>query len=167
MLCQKCFKNKATVKITEIINGEEKEIYLCEKCALSLGFQKTVKELPELFHSLMMNVFDENSSVPSRHLSSIKCPYCGTTWEDFKRTGLLGCDKCYEAFHDQILKVLKQIHGNTHHIGSRPTGQKTPVVQNLSKLQDELQKAIESEAFERAARLRDQIRELQSKITQE
>jgi len=165
MLCQKCFKNKATVKITEVINGEEKELYLCEKCALSLGLQKTVKQLPELFHSLMVDVLKEDSPPSARHSVSLKCPYCGTTWDDFMRSGLLGCDKCYEAFHVQIRQVLKQIHGNTHHIGSRPSGQKAPVIQNLNKLQEELKKAVQNEAFEKAARLRDQIRELQSKIT--
>ncbi len=167
MLCQKCFKNKATVKITEIINGEEKELYLCEKCALSLGIQKTVKQLPELFQSLMVDVFKEEPSLPARHSASLKCPYCGTTWDDFKRTGLLGCDRCYETFYPQLQGVLKQIHGNTHHIGSRPSGQKTPVVQNLKKLQEELKKAVAEEAFEKAAHLRDQIRELQGKITQD
>ncbi len=167
MLCQKCFKNKATVKITEVINGEEKELYLCEKCALSLGLENTVKQLPEFFHSLMVDVLKEDSLPAIRRSASIKCPYCGTTWDDFKRTGLLGCDKCYEAFHVQILKVLKQIHGNTRHIGSRPSGQKAPVIQNLTKLQEELKKAVQDEAYEKAARLRDQIRELQGKITQD
>jgi len=167
MLCQKCFKNNATVKITEVINGKEKELYLCEKCALSLGIQKTVKQLPELFQSLMIDVLKEDSPPPARHSVSLKCPYCGTTWDDFKRTGLLGCDKCYETFHAQLQRVLRQIHGNTRHMGNRPFGQKTPIVQNLERLQEELKKAVAEEAFEKAARLRDQIRELQAKITQD
>ncbi|NOY77430.1 MAG: hypothetical protein GXO76_06120 [Calditrichaeota bacterium] len=155
------------MKITEVINGKEKELYLCEKCALSLGLQKTVKQLPELFQSLMVDVFKEEAAPPVRHSVSLKCPHCGTTWDDFKRTGLLGCDRCYEAFRVQLERVLKQIHGNTHHMGSRPSGQKTPVVQNLERLQEELKKAVAEEAFEKAARLRDQIRELQGNVKQD
>ncbi len=170
MLCQKCFKNEATVKIVQIVNGQKQELSLCQSCAVELGFEKAAKELqlPQLIGSLVLDILKkETNSLPSvseRQPNSPKCPYCGTTWEDFKRTGLLGCDKCYDAFHDEIKKVLKQIHGNTQHIGSRPSTVKTPVVQNLAKLRQELKKAVENEEFEKAARLRDQIRELQSQV---
>ncbi len=173
MLCQKCLKNEATVKVVQIVNGKKKELSLCQSCAIEMGFEKAAKELqlPQLFGSLVLDILKKETDtappVSKRQTGSLKCPYCGTTWEDFKRTGLLGCDKCYDAFHDEIKKVLKQIHGNARHIGSRPSSVKTPVVQNLAKLRQELKKAVENEEYEKAARLRDQIRELQNQVKED
>ncbi|GBD94379.1 UvrB/uvrC motif protein [bacterium BMS3Abin05] len=165
MLCQKCLKKQATVKIAQIISGKQKEIYLCEECALSMGFDNAMKQLPKLFNNLMLDVSEKDLAITERHPSIMKCPSCGATWDEFKRTGLLGCDKCYDVFHDQIVKVLKQIHGNARHIGSRPVSQRKPIIQNLSKLKEALKKSIANEEFEKAARLRDQIRELQGKVS--
>ena len=33
MLCENCGKNHANVQYTEIINGEKKQIFLCEECS--------------------------------------------------------------------------------------------------------------------------------------
>ena len=168
MLCQKCFQNEATVKVVQVVNGKKQELSLCQSCAIEMGFEKAAKELqlPKLFGSLILDILKKESSstLPARQATSLTCPYCGTTWEDFKQTGLLGCDKCYEVFYGELKKVLKQIHGNTRHIGSRPSTQKKPVVQNLAKLRQELKKAVENEEFEKAARLRDQIRELRTRV---
>ena len=40
MLCQNCGKNEVNFRYTQVINGEKKEIELCDKCAKKLGLER-------------------------------------------------------------------------------------------------------------------------------
>ncbi len=167
MLCQHCFKKTATVNVTQVIGTEKKELNLCIECAGSLGLQKSITNLPQIFTSLMLNILkekDKQSTLPVRQAPSAHCPYCDYTWEDFKRTGFLGCDRCYSSFYDQIKQVLKQIHGSTKHIGFHPRQETVDLLdQNLSFLEWAMQAALVKEDYEKAAELRDKIRSLKQK----
>jgi protein arginine kinase activator len=85
--------------------------------------------------------------------------------------GRFGCSECYEAFRKQIDPLLKRIHGTNRHIGKVPlsTGPAGPVpeekknLQDIKSLKSLLEKAIQSENFEEAARLRDSIRDMENK----
>ena len=37
MLCQNCGKNEANVRYTQIVNGNKKEMVLCQECAEKMG----------------------------------------------------------------------------------------------------------------------------------
>ena len=176
MLCQHCYKKTATIQITQIINNKKEELYLCQECVEKLGLNKMLSQLPQVFTGLMVDILKEKkkqmfpkqvsqTGLPARHQEDIRCPYCGASWEDFKRTGLLGCDKCYQSFHSQVQDLLRQIHGNTRHIGNRPQKKRAflPEV-DLVLLRKSLNEAIRKEEYEKAAELRDNIRELEGKI---
>jgi protein arginine kinase activator len=45
------------------------------------------------------------------------CPECGTKLSHFYRTYMLGCPKCYISFREEIIPVLREIHGATFHTG--------------------------------------------------
>ncbi|MFA6358334.1 MAG: UvrB/UvrC motif-containing protein, partial [Candidatus Omnitrophota bacterium] len=81
----------------------------------------------------------------------------------------LGCGECYNIFRKYLAPLLKRIHGSNQHIGKSPLKAKPTVPRGIKKkiglqeLKDNLQKAIQVEAFEDAARLRDQIKELENK----
>lgn len=168
MLCQKCFKKNATITITQIVNNEQKELSLCEECAEKMGFHQAISHLPQIFTGLMLDILkykEKQSSLPVRHAESGRCPACGLRWDDFKRTGLLGCDQCYFTFHNQLKDVLKRIHGNTKHIGRQPgLKEELNLSQNLAFLQRALQEAIAKEEYEKAAEFRDKIRSLKQKL---
>ena len=167
MLCQHCFKKTATVNVTQVVGGEKKELNLCADCAENLGLQKAISNLPQIFTGLMMNILkekDKQSSLPVRQTLSERCPFCNYSWDDFKRTGLLGCDHCYSSFYDQIKEVLRRIHGSTKHIGFHPRQETVDLFdQNLSFLEWALQEALVKEDYEKAAELRDKIRTLKQK----
>jgi protein arginine kinase activator len=97
--------------------------------------------------------------------SKLKCPKCGLTYEDFKKVGRLGCGECYTAFRDALLPLLKRIHGSNQHCGKSPkkAAKVVKAKNELLELKDKLQKAIQREEFEEAAKLRDKIRELEKK----
>jgi protein arginine kinase activator len=162
MLCDVCGKNQATVHLTEIIDEQMNELHLCEECAR----QKSVQMEQQFgLSDLLAGLAEFEQPVQEKELTSLKCPNCGLSYADFKKIGRLGCGECYSGFKKYLAPLLKKIHGSSQHVGKSPL-RVTKVLKKKIDLQDlrlELQKAIESEAFEEAARLRDQIKELEKK----
>jgi protein arginine kinase activator len=166
MVCDVCGKNPATVHLTEIIDEQMNELHLCEECARKKSAAMEQQfGLSDLLAGLAN--FDKGGQSEEKEAAS-KCPSCGLSYKDFKKIGRLGCGDCYAAFKKYLSPLLKRIHGANIHYGKSPvrmlakssSGRKKP---DLQDLRSRLQKAIESEAYEEAARLRDQIRELQEK----
>jgi protein arginine kinase activator len=64
---------------------------------------------------------------------------------------------------------LKRIHGSTQHFGKSPKKMTKPVKakNELQELKEKLQKAIQKEEFEEAAKLRDKVREMEKKSNKE
>jgi protein arginine kinase activator len=93
------------------------------------------------------------------------CPVCGLTWNNFKQTGLMGCPHDYQMYESKLLPLLKRAQeGAGEHVGKVPRKKQTQEndrqVTSL-RLRRELQKAIDAENYEQAARLRDQLRTLE------
>lgn len=163
MQCDICHKNEATVHLTEIIDNQITELHLCEECARQKGSQM---EQHFGLADLLAGLADLGQQFEAPGKAEIKCPNCGLSYQDFRRVGRLGCSECYEAFKESLGILLKRIHGSTQHLGSCPSGPVMTAVQKKSELEllrVRLQKAIETEAFEEAARLRDRIRVLETK----
>jgi len=160
MLCDICGKREATVHLTEIVNEKVTKLHLCEECAREKG-----QEMEEHFglSDLLAGLADLGSTATTEVVESIKCPSCGFTYQDFKKAGRLGCSECYEAFKKQLAPLLKRIHGADRHVGKIPVqvGKTVNDARNLQELKMKMEKAIQSEEFEEAARLRDKIRELE------
>ncbi|MBI5124560.1 MAG: UvrB/UvrC motif-containing protein, partial [Candidatus Omnitrophica bacterium] len=64
--------------------------------------------------------------------------------------------------------LLKRIHGSDRHIGKVPLkgGKTIKDTRTLQDLKVQLEKAIQTEEFEEAAKLRDKIRDLERKTFQ-
>lgn len=166
MLCDICGKNQATVHLTEIINEQMNELHLCEQCA-----QTKSQEMEQQFGlSDLLAGMVESGKPPmlEKETATLKCPNCKLTYIDFKKIGRLGCGECYTTFKKYIGPLLRRIHGSGQHMGKSPLkvtkGLKNKI--DLHDLRLKLQNAIELEAFEEAARIRDQIKEFESKQPQ-
>ena len=167
MLCDVCGKNPATVHLTEIIDDSMNELHLCEDCAAHKSEQMESQfGLSDLLAG-MAEFTKPNKE--TEVAEALKCPNCGLTYVDFRKLGRLGCGECYNTFKKYLAPLLKRIHGSAQHFGKIPlkiarvTRKKT----DLQDLRNKLQKAIEEEAFEEAARIRDQIKELETKHAQD
>jgi protein arginine kinase activator len=92
----------------------------------------------------------------------IKCPRCGFTQADFKKSGRLGCPECYKTFAEGLEGLLKTMHKGTRHAGKVPEALRESREQadRLKSLQKKLDKAIKEEDFEQAAQLRDELKQL-------
>ncbi len=163
MLCDICGKNEATVHLTEIINDQVTKLHLCEGCAKEKG-----AEMEEHFglSDLLAGLSDLGAGLEPEMTESVKCANCGLSYQNFRKTGRLGCSECYEAFKKQLGPILKRIHGTDRHIGKVPlkSGKVLNEMNVLQELRQRMEKAIQFEEFEEAARLRDEIKKLEEKM---
>ena len=165
MTCNLCGTNEATIHLTEIVNSQMIEIHLCETCAQEKGTSfKTHFNLDDLLSGITLETGKPAKTGEKK--ATVCCPECGLTYEDFGKTGRLGCATCYEAFSKLLTPLIKRVQRATHHIGKKPSKVAGPVraTHDLRILQDRLRKSIQSEAFEEAAQIRDEIKQIEDKI---
>lgn len=171
--CQICGK-RASIFLTQIINGQATELALCEECAKAKGLfdpqsltlaekffpeefrQRVDKLINELGHAQQ---HDKDKAVP--HLpetdSLTQCPTCRFTLEDFRQTGRLGCPDCYQVFAGEIDSDAPRPGTES---GQEEDTKNLNGFELRRSLEQLLQKAIAREDYEEAAQLRDRLREL-------
>ena len=158
--CDHCDK-PATIHLTEIVGGQKTEKHLCEDCAAGEGI--TVKAnvpISQLLESFILQTTDSEAEAPDAQ----RCEICGMTFSEFRSSGLLGCPNDYDAFEESLQPLLERAHeGMSQHIGKVPhRADGDQKRQNaILRLRAELKAAVTSEDYERAAALRDQIKELE------
>lgn len=161
MLCDICKKNEATIHLTQIVEGKMLKVDLCETCSKAKGIQETAGfSLADLLVGL------GSAEEMKAELPGVRCPVCGFSQADFKKTGRLGCSACWEAFEAGLASLLKAMHKSDRHIGKVP-GKAAHTIAISEKIQEytrDLEKAVSAEKYEEAAQIRDQIRELESKL---
>ena len=163
MLCSHCGIKDANFHYKHISGGKLTELHLCSDCATELGY---IKSNDNAFG--LGSLFGDFLSAPKAYAQSpgaVKCPSCSTTFDTVRRTGFLGCDKCYEVFSAPIEGILSKIQPATVHKGklSGADGKKIERDNTLKNLKEDLQRAIIEEKYEQAAVIRDKIKELEKK----
>lgn len=168
MICQNCHKNVATVTVIEIppsdASGQGQphpvEQQLCEMCAQARNLphapvqKKTLGDIWKLL---------QNSSQKPLGEPGVTCPECGMTREEFRMKGRIGCARDYEIFAEDVNEILERVHGSTHHVGRAPgvSPEELTRMRSITCLKRDLDVAIRDEAYENAARIRDELRELE------
>jgi len=115
MFCDVCQTKEATVFLTQIVEGKMQKVNLCEGCSKEKGVNDpTGFALADLLLGLGAAQEIEKNPVGSR------CPVCGFSQADFKKTGRLGCSACYDAFSEGLSGMLKNMHRGTVHVGKVP-----------------------------------------------
>ncbi|MEM7311115.1 MAG: UvrB/UvrC motif-containing protein [Planctomycetota bacterium] len=165
--CQVCKKNGATVHITEVLEfsptpGEPhklRERSVCEGCAkmMDLPHAPVVKKNMVDIWKLL-----QQSAQKSVQEGGLRCPDCGMTLAEFRSKGRLGCARDYELFQRHLEPLLHRIHNATEHAGRIPGVAEDELdrMKAIHELREQLEAAIREEAYEDAARLRDQLSEL-------
>ncbi len=166
MLCQNCGKAQATTHIKRVVNGDTTEHHLCSQCAGELGYTDMFSgfaplSLSDFFGDLLGDI--NRKAIGAK---VVRCPKCGNSFNDIVRDSRLGCAECYRVFYDKLQPSLERIHGRAVHNGKKievsRTESKVPTKEEqLEQLKAKMQKAIEEQEFEQAAKLRDEIRELE------
>jgi protein arginine kinase activator len=139
--------------LTDIINGQKKELHLCQACAEKQQMFKL--NLP----SLLQSWIGQNLS-QADELSRLTCPACGIKYMEFRAEGRLGCPNDYDVFRVGLEPLLQRIHRSGKHVGKVPRHRpRAAQMAELVELRKQLQRAVEQEAYEEAARLRDLLRQ--------
>lgn len=166
MKCQKCGANNANTHVKTIINGEFKEYDLCSECAGKLGYTNMFAGMENDFSNLLGSFF--TNVLPAR-TQATRCEFCGSTYPEIAKSGQVGCANCYTLFAEQLYPSIRRIHGNTTHCGKNSgraakAEAKPAEMTKEEKIRDlkaQQEQAVQEQNFERAAELRDQIKELE------
>lgn len=155
MLCCVCKQKEAVVHYAEIVDGAIQKQDLCEQCAVEKGLGSS---LTFSMGDMLAGITDQNTL----EKGATVCPQCNMTLEEFRKCGRFGCDKCYELFSETLTPMLEQIHRSTKHKGKVPVSlhDESYKRENIATLEKELKEAIETEDFEKAAYLRDELKRM-------
>lgn len=192
MKCDKCKAQEATVHEVSIKGGKRVEKHLCEQCAKQEGLpvqsfvgpQQVLQAIVAQQAQAAGGAAGAPGAAPSGSGAGPEaCPQCGMKFASFRQSGLLGCAECYAAFASQLSAPLERWHeGGTHHVGKTPRrvrstetpAQKAAVAsvatlaaiemmrRRVETLRRQLAEAVEGEQYERAAKLRDEIRRIET-----
>ncbi|MSQ90435.1 MAG: DNA helicase UvrB [Phycisphaerales bacterium] len=164
MKCEHCDK-PAVVHETIIKSGIDTEVHLCAEHAIAAGYPLPLEQpIADIFPQLAAVAKVEGASTKER---SSKCHACGLTFASFRKTAMLGCATCYDAFMPMIEQVIERAQvGATHHLGRSPKGgaevERTQLLR--AKLMRDLESAVATEQYERAAKIRDELKALDTTL---
>jgi protein arginine kinase activator len=156
--CDKCGK-PAAVHLTDIVNGQKTEKHLCDQCAVAEGVAiKANIPISQLLEEFILQ------SSPSAAAEDPKCDVCGMTFADFRQQQLLGCPHDYDALDKPLRPLIERSHeGASQHVGKAP--RQAGVLQRkqnaILRLRAALRGAVAAEDYEKAARIRDEIKRLE------
>lgn len=174
MICQMCGQRDGTVHLLELKNGQRKSVWLCSICAAGradmsladLTQETDGDELESLDESAALAAYLRLIQEPAESAEAAgtvpPCGECGYDLNMFRADNRLGCPACYGHFKSQILPILARYHRHASHLGKVPRQAIGAASQQgeLTRLRVALEKAIQGENYEEAARLRDVMRDL-------
>lgn len=166
MVCQNCGKAQATTHIKRVVNGDTTEHHLCSQCAGELGYTDMFSGFAPLSLSDFFGDLLGDSSRKAIGSKVTRCPKCGNSFNDIVRDSQVGCAECYRIFFDRLAPSLERIHGRAVHSGKKietlPREKAEPTKEErIAQLKLKLAQAVEKQEFELAAKLRDEIRDIE------
>lgn len=167
MNCDSCQNEKATIYLTQLVEGKMQKVSLCEQCAENKGVtDPTGFDLADLLEGTGTETTNPTTAAADEDET---CEFCGFTQTDFKKTGRFGCSLCYQTFREGLDSLLEAMHRSTEHHGKVPAHfvdtfplGETESAADISELHALLDEAINVENYEEAARLRDSITQLEN-----
>ena len=164
MKCDFC-DNKASVFLTQLVEGQMKKVCLCDGCAKERGVtDPTGFSLADLLLGGLPGGPGTVAASPSAVTpgNGKKCVTCGFTLDDLRRVRRFGCSDCYPTFSEEVAQMVRGMHKGTSHVGKVPEGMMAVQFRNqrIEELRSRLDQAIASESYEEAAGIRDEIRNL-------
>ncbi len=169
MNCHMCGQREATVHLLELVNGQRKSVWLCPLCASgrtdlsadprldrSIDDESVLEGEPGSLAAFLGHAVEPEAS----KIEMAACPSCGYEFKRFQANNRLGCSQCYPHFRAQVLPILARYHRHAHHLGKVPrqAGGRASRQGEITRIRVALEKAIQGENYEEAARLRDMMR---------
>lgn len=166
MLCEKCQQNEVAVHLTDIAAGIKKKYQLCKKCAEDHGvsIQAQLKKHKQFTLTEFYGSPQSQSHQDKDQATDSACSQCGMSYSLFRKEGKFGCSHDYQTFRSDLDELMNKIHASSQHRGRAPGRFRQQVSRQvqLDHLREELTQAVSDEQFEEAAKIRDQMRLLES-----
>jgi protein arginine kinase activator len=164
-LCPLCFQTYIQDYEKHHVKFLGKDSIMDEK---ELFKKVTQEEFVKKLLTLTEKLLNEKSKIYEQKENIQRCPHCQWSEKDIIEKGKMGCPHCYDFYKKGLQQVLFQAHGTPNspeelkHVGKVPKNfknkdKKEDKKLSLIKLKYKLQKAIEIEDYETAAKLRDEI----------
>ncbi len=173
MKCQDCGRRDSLIHLSEIRDGEIVSTWLCPSCAAARQLPGFTAGDSEFREPVGANDASSLASFLSHDIDSeslfdtpdepLVCANCGFSLQDYRQQNRLGCAHCYRVLASVLQPIMTRYHGRCLHLGRTPTGLTggSTILVELTRQRVELERAIQVEDFESAARIRDLIQELE------
>ncbi len=154
MICSRCGKETKQF-IMRRIRDDDTRVALCPACNRELFPGAAEQAVPR-----------EGRAETGR------CPACGTTMEEFRRTGLLGCAHCYTAFAAQLLPVIRSVQHAERHNGSTPMGdgenyaRVRDLIDRKDSIKERIEQALKAGDYAQVRDLTGSIHEIDAELKQ-
>jgi len=150
MLCEECGKKEAEVLLTTVVGGQSTTRHLCRDCVKKYKAGDIQAVL-----AAMLSAMGQKQQSPH-----ITCPRCGETYQEFQKSGMLGCPDCYHAFQKELTPLITRVQGRAQHAGRRPpvSEEEQERLRIMEDIRARMEAAVAEENFEEAAKLRDELR---------
>ena len=167
MNCHMCGEREATIHLLELINGQQKSVWLCGICASGRPDMPQVDPKGEPGRGAgdsptLASFLGQITDSDHQPAAVAACPVCGYEIKTFQATNRLGCAACYPHFRRQIDPIVARYHRHASHLGKAPrqADGRASRQGEMTRVRVALEKAIRAENYEEAARLRDIMRGL-------
>jgi len=176
MKCELCHAADAETVLHLKKDGQDRELYVCKKCAAAARHPKGGKDgkgksvtvigpegkppqFVEDFFKAALGLVDGLGHLEEERKNGKKvCPHCHANWETLEQRGVLGCPSCWKTFSAEIrAKFLRGDYG-VQHVGAMP--ENTTGADSRAYLERELKKAVRQQKYEKAAEIQRRLDEL-------
>ena len=150
MLCTICKEKPATVHLTQIVVTRCRS-WICARIAQRPKASTIRPASPWRTWYLVLGLGASQELEQTAGAVQFKCPRCGFSQADFKKSGRLGCPECYQTFAEGLSGLLKTMHKGVRHIGKAPEAlrKSRETGDRLKTLQDKFNKAVKDEITSR------------------
>lgn len=162
MLCEHCHENEAKITYTIVEGNAMRQKHVCPSCFQDfLAKQFPASQIPPIdIQPMIQELLSLFQGKDAEGEGDRSCPVCGRSLKEFRKTGMFGCDSCYDTFAEELKALLLRMQGAERHEGTMPEAfrKDREASEKEQALQSRLDLAVAEERYEDAAQLRDEIK---------
>ena len=159
MQCEICHLRPASRAVTRPVDGEPRELYVCDECARTAAAPVASAEGEGAARDVSDLLFSIGFPVPaSKNAQGKICPGCGLSRGELREKRRFGCPRCYETFETDARTFLSE------QIPAGPLSREAPAEaleeREVARLKASLSKAVKEDRYEEASKIAERLRQL-------
>ena len=159
MQCEICHLRPASRAVTRPVDGEPRELYVCDECARTAAAPVASAEGEGAARAVSDLLFSIGFPVPASKKAQGKiCPGCGLSRGELREKRRFGCPRCYETFETDARTFLSE------QIPAGPRSREAPAEaleeREVARLKASLSKAVKEDRYEEASKIAERLRQL-------